>query len=110
MMTSHRTRIWYLLALIEIYWRLNIGLSGLDQEPDPAHAIPGVSVESKCQFDPRRQRLGAAKPDAVDWLPLVLELEGQVLFTDQALRNDFEFFAERWRGQTRCRRLAAPGA
>ena len=41
-----------------------------------------------------------AKPDAVDWLPLVPELERQMLFSDQALRQDFQFFAEGRRGKT----------
>jgi hypothetical protein len=40
-----------------------------------------------------------AKPDGIDGLALVLELERQVLFADQPLRHDLDFFAEGGRGK-----------
>ena len=46
---------------------------------------------------PSVQRLGAAKPDAIDHLALVAQLQLQVFFAHQALRDNFHVLAERGR-------------
>ena len=75
-------------------------LGRFDQKPNPPHALPLIRIQSECQFYPRGKRLGMAKPDAVNRLTLVFQFECQMLFTDQALRDDLDFFAKRRRGKT----------
>lgn len=60
-------------------------LGRLDNEAHPPNPLPFVGIEPKGQLDALRQWLGAAEPDAIDILPLVLELEQQMFVADQAL-------------------------
>ena len=50
-----------------------------------------------------------AKPDAVHRLTLVLELEGQVFFANQALRHHFQLFAEGGRRKALAPNFAVQG-
>ena len=59
--------------------------SALHQETHPAHAIPFVCIEPECERDLGWQRVGVTKPDGIDWLTLVFELERQVFFAHQPL-------------------------
>ena len=50
-------------------------LRGFHQKAHAPHALPFISVQPEGQSHLGRQRLGAAKPDAVHRLALVFELE-----------------------------------
>ena len=64
-----------------------LNLRTLHQKAHAAHAVPLVSVQPKGQYHFGWQWFGMAKPNAVYGLTTVLQLECQVLFTDQALRH-----------------------
>ena len=78
-------------------------MSSLNQKLHAPHTIPFVSRKPEGQQHLSGQGLDVVEPDAVDRLTLVFELEGQVFFTHQPLRQHLDHLAEH-----RCCKPLAP--
>ena len=74
-------------------------MCAFNQKAHPLDTLPLIGIEPKRQGHARRQGFGMAEPDAVDRLPLVLELERQVPLPYQSLRHHLDFLAEGGRGK-----------
>ncbi len=60
-------------------------LRGLDHKAHALLALPFVGVQAVGQMGLPGQRFAAVKPDAIDQLPLMAQLDRQMLFPHQAL-------------------------